>query len=35
MYDSNKDEFKGKYGALYTAIKAWLDDNPESKTEKA
>ena len=34
MYDSNKDEFKGKYGALYTAIKAWLDDNPESKTEK-
>lgn len=35
MYDSNKDEFKGKYGALYTAIKAWLDDNPESKTEKS
>ena len=35
MYDSNKDEFKSKYGALYTAIKAWLDDNPESKTEKA
>ena len=35
MYDSNKDEFKGKYGALYTAIKAWLDDNPDSKTEKA
>lgn len=35
MYDSNKDEFKGKYGALYIAIKAWLDDNPESQTEKS
>lgn len=33
MYDSNKDEFKGKYGALYTAIKAWLDDNPASKPD--
>lgn len=27
MYDSNKDEFKSKYGALYTAIKAWKDEN--------
>ena len=35
MYKSNEVEFKGKYSALYTAIKAWLDDNPESKTEKA
>lgn len=33
MYKSNEVEFKGKYGALYTAIKAWLDDNPESKPD--
>lgn len=35
MYKSNEVEFKGKYSALYTAIKAWLDDNPKSKTEKS
>ena len=35
MYKSNEVEFKGKYGALYTAIKAWLDDNPESKPDEA
>lgn len=35
MYESNEVEFKGKYSALYTAIKAWRDDNPESKTEKS
>lgn len=35
MYKSNEVEFKGKYSALYTAIKAWLDDNPKSKTGKS
>ena len=32
MYKSNEVEFKGKYGALYTAIKAWRDD-PKNKID--
>ena len=34
MYESNEVEFKGKYSALYTAIKAWRDD-PKNKIDKA
>ncbi len=30
MYESNEVEFKGKYSALYTAIKAWRND-PKNK----
>lgn len=32
MYESNEVEFKGKYSALYTAIKAWRDD-PKNKID--
>lgn len=32
MYESNEVEFKGKFSALYTAIKAWRDD-PKNKID--
>lgn len=32
MYESNEVEFKGKYSALYTAIKAWRND-PKNKID--
>lgn len=34
MYESNEVEFKGKYSALYTAIKAWRND-PKNKIDNA
>lgn len=30
MYESNKNEFKTKYGDVYVSVKHWLEDNKEN-----